>query len=176
MLYGPTISGSSVTGWTPSPYSTGSPRRADSTGRRLRTEHTQLSVPSFLTSRYDGIWAASRGPTIVSPLDAAGVATLGIHSNAVIGRDFTQIAGFDELHDLSEPEWAHVAADDEDTVVNRIKRVASRSSRTLIERARPYPGDYEWARRLREAIVPDTVVREPTPYAGAELITEETVD
>ncbi len=139
--------------------------------------HTQLSIPSILTSRLDGLGAAKQGPTVATVLRDAGVSTAGFHSNSVVSRDFPSVHGFDEWYDFSDhATGSDERSNDQSGLAERVSDTAAAAAQTVLKRLRPYLGDKEWAVKLRRAVVPDSVVHEPTPYADAEFVTDRVVE
>lgn len=135
--------------------------------------HTRLSIPSFLTSRLDGIAALKRGLTVASQLQEAGVTTAGFHANPVISNNFPSVAGFDDWFDCTD-----VSTDTEEAsgFWELLREAITDTTNTVLERLRPHLGQYDWVVRFRRLVIPDTVVHETTPYTDAMYITERVVE
>ncbi|MFB6187812.1 MAG: sulfatase-like hydrolase/transferase [Halobacteriaceae archaeon] len=62
--------------------------------------NTISSVPSILTSSYQGQNQAISGPTIGSVLQNNGISTAGFHSNTLLSNELGVIAGFNHFEDF----------------------------------------------------------------------------
>jgi len=63
---------------------------------------TKSSIPSFLTSRFDGEDRLESGPTVFTPLQEAGVTTGALHSNVLLSHEFESVHGCDTYRDFEE--------------------------------------------------------------------------
>jgi arylsulfatase A-like enzyme len=143
--------------------------------------HTQLSVPSFLCSRYNALEAVKEGPTVASELQNEGIATAGFHSNLVLSEDIGTVTGFDTYRDyykngVTDDADAGRARTATEPVRAGLRSAGERALKTLRGLLGPYLGHIKAVRELYETIEPDRFFFEPTLYTHAEEVTDDVIE
>jgi arylsulfatase A-like enzyme len=130
--------------------------------------NTGISLPSILTSRYQGTGAAKTGPTVASALPD-DVTTIGIHSNTYFATRVDRPKGFDDFEDF-------------DILVGGESRNQSAIRSTLdtvFDAAKPVVdglGVRAIAERVQETVFPPSLIHDLTPYEDAERTTNRTLE
>jgi arylsulfatase A-like enzyme len=125
--------------------------------------YTGISLPSFLTSRYNGKTALQSGPTIGSELPEE-VRTGAIHSNTLLSSVTDNIFGMDVYENFDGQMENKSSA----PVTNKIARRLFDSVRPKLKQA----GVFDIARRVQEAVFPASLIHEVTVFKSAETTTD----
>jgi arylsulfatase A-like enzyme len=129
--------------------------------------YTGISLPTLLTSQYDGDDAVRSGPTIGSALPD-DVRTGAIHSNTFFTSKFDDIFGVDVYEDFAG-EASH---DEAVPVANKLARRLFDTVRPTLQRT----GLFEAARRIQEAVVPASLIHEVAVFESAETTTDRALE
>jgi arylsulfatase A-like enzyme len=129
--------------------------------------YTGISLPSLLTSRYDGDNAVRSGPTIGSALPTE-VNTGAIHSNTFFSSKFDDIYGMDMYEDFV----GRSSHDDAVPAKNKIARRLFDAIRPVLQRT----GIADFAQKVQETIVPASLIHEVAVFESAETVTNRAIN
>ena len=129
--------------------------------------YTGISLPSLLTSRYDGETTLQSGPTIVSELPEA-VRTGAIHSNTFLSSITDDIYGMDVYEDFA----GEMDNDDAAPTTNRATRQLFDLVRPKLKRM----GIFGLARRIQQAVFPASLIHEVTVFKSAKTTTDRAIE
>ena len=129
--------------------------------------YTGISLPSMLTSRYDGDSAVRSGPTIGSALPD-DVRTGAIHSNTFFASKFDDIHGMDVYEDFV----GQASHDEAVPTTNKFARRLFDTVRPALQRT----GLFELARTIQEAVVPASLIHEVAVFESAETTTDRALE
>jgi arylsulfatase A-like enzyme len=129
--------------------------------------YTGISLPSFLTSRYDGDNAIRSGPTIGSALPT-DVKTGAIHSNTFFSSKFDDIFGIDMYEDFV----GQSSHDDAVPAKNKLTRRLFDAVRPVLQQT----GIFDFAQKIQKSFVPASLIHEVAVFESAETITDQAID
>lgn len=142
-------------------------------GQKLDSVHsngsyTKVSVPSFLTSRLNGVDHIETGPSVASVLSDHGLNTVGIHSNTWLSQDFNTFHGFDHFTDFTNEEeiWS---GENSDSVTSEVVQQLEEQFGSVVSRS-------ELLTRFIKGIIPSKWRHSSTPYVNAENTTDKVID
>lgn len=130
--------------------------------------YTKVSVPSFLTSRLNGVDHLEEGPTIASAFSEQGFRTLGIHSNTWLSHDFVDFDGFDELVDFTEDEDVWSGESSDSTISQIVQQLESKFGDAIAQS--------ELLTKIAKRCVPSSLRHSATPYVDAEKTTDRVIN
>ncbi|TKX41340.1 sulfatase [Halorubrum sp. CGM4_25_10-8A] len=148
--------------------------RLDSQGTRYEAAfangtNTGISLPSLLSSQYQGNNPCVQGQTVANAMQDAGFLTAGFHSNTLFASIIGQPSGFDQFQDFGVTE--------EDSELDRspLSRQMYAKSVDMIKPVVKQLGIKPAAKRIRDMILPAEVLHSMTYYVSAEELTDSVI-
>jgi arylsulfatase A-like enzyme len=132
--------------------------------------NTGVSLPSLLTSQYQGTAASIRGPTVASALQRSGISTGAFHSNTLFANIVGRAHGFDDFQDFGVIE--EDSNSDHHPLSHRIYNKTKSKVKPLFE----YLGIKTVSKRIQDIIVPQEVLHSMTYYINAEELTDQVTE
>ncbi|TVT94771.1 sulfatase [Haloferax volcanii] len=130
--------------------------------------YTKVSVPSFLTSRLNGVAHVESGPTIASVFSDAGFDTLGVHSNTWLSNDFDGFHGFDTFIEFTEDDEAW-SGENSDSKASQLVQWLEAQFGEFVSRS-------EIATKFVKRYIPSGLRHSATPYVDAEKTTNTVIN
>lgn len=131
--------------------------------------NTGASLPSILSSRYDGAQSCINGPTIATILQNEGIKTAGFHSNTLFADIVGRADGFDDFQDFGVTEEQSLS--DRSSPARRIYTKCADKIKPAVEQIGMKP----IAKRIRDRLLPEEALHTMTYYVNGEETTDSVI-